>query len=151
MSGGTLKRGFRCIQYRGRVRGGEKRAYLTVQASAVVAHLASDATLFRHRSVQLFARLVKDLGRFCSIIFARRVVPGVLSTLVLLHLGCVLQPRLKSHRRDKKEKKGFDETHASARIVSQCSTSRRLTTKRINEKFRVLPKITFTQQGMVFR
>ena len=81
---------------------GEGRAHLTVQASAVVAHLASDATLFRHRSVQLFARLVKDLGRFCSIIFARRVVPGVLSTLVLLHLGCVLQSRLKSHHRSKR-------------------------------------------------
>lgn len=73
-------------------------AYLTVQASAVVAHLASDAPLFRHRSVQLFARLVKDLGSFCSIIFARRVIPGVVSTLVPLHLGCMLQSCLKSHQ-----------------------------------------------------
>lgn len=73
-------------------------AYLTVQASAVVAHLASDAPLFRHRSVQLFARLVKNLGSFCSIIFPRRVIPGVVSALVPLHLGCMLQPCLKLHQ-----------------------------------------------------
>lgn len=71
------------------------KAYLTVQASAVVAHLASDAPLFRHRPVQLFARLVKDLGSFCSIILARRVIPGIVSTLVPLHLGRMLQPCLK--------------------------------------------------------
>lgn len=69
-------------------------AALTVQASAVVAHLASDAPLFRHRPVQLFARLVKDLGSFCSIILARRVIPGVVSTLIPLHLGRMLQPCL---------------------------------------------------------
>lgn len=90
---GTLKRWKYSILQRCKV-----HAYLTVQASAVVAHLASDAPLFRHRSVQLFARLVKDLGSFCSIIFARRVIPGVVSTLVPLHLGCMLQPCLKLHQ-----------------------------------------------------